>query len=83
MNKKISENPFFKEGKNQVPIAEYSEGIVQKRKKGRPKKPDTKPYLFRLNEGLHQKLITAAKRNYQDKSAYLTKILVEVLGKEY
>ena len=75
------DNPFgnIDTDKAKIPLQKREEGVVKKKKVGRPKRPNMVPYLIKMDKALHARLVQFAQEYGMNKSAVITKAVRDLM----
>lgn len=75
-------NPFDNINKVEVhiPLQKRDGGTIKKKKAGRPKTPNMKYFMFRVDKVLHAKLVEFARVKHTNKSSVLAQALKEYMN---
>ena len=64
-------NPFsdIDTNKTKIPLQKSVDGIIKKKKAGRPRRPNMGRYIFKMDKSLHAQLVQFSDEHGMNKSA--------------
>jgi len=67
-------NPFgnIDTNKSKIPLQKNVAGVIQKKKAGRPRRPNMERYLIKMDKALHSQLVEYANSQGMNKSAVIS-----------
>lgn len=67
-------NPFgnIDTNKSKIPLQKNVDGVIQKKKAGRPRRPNMERYLIKMDKTLHAQLVEYANSQGMNKSAVIS-----------
>ena len=67
-------NPFgnIDTDKSKIPLQKNVNGVIQKKKAGRPRRPNMERYLIKMDKALHAQLVEYANSQGMNKSAVIS-----------
>ena len=75
-------NPFvdIDNKKSKIPLQKKVDGLVKKKQAGRPRKPNMKSYLIKMDKIIHSQLAKYANKQGMNKSAVITQAVLNLIN---